>query len=295
MHLRLKWLGYIFIVLVVPHLAACGSVGSGSSVAADTVLSTAKPYAEVREIMPGVLQGYLSDEEQLDSRVFVPPAPAETSALQSLDNVWSERMLTLRGSLRWDVAIRDADLGFPAAADTFACALDFTVSEEETPALYMLLRRTLTDIGLATYPAKNSYQRERPFMSNGQATCTPDDETALRKDGSYPSGHTAIGWGWALILSELAPDRSEQILARGRAFGESRTVCNVHWYSDVVAGRLVGAAAVTKLHGNRTFREGMEAVRLEIEKMSARDQPVNPSCAIENEALSVSLEIVENT
>jgi len=204
-------------------------------------------------------------------------------------------MLALRGSPRWDMATRDAHLGFPAAAETFSCALGFEVTESTTPALYMLLRRTLGDIGLATYPAKNSYQRERPFMSNGQATCTPDDETALRKDGSYPSGHTAIGWGWALILSELAPDRSEQILARGRAFGESRTVCNVHWYSDVVAGRLVGAAAVTKLHGNRTFREGMEAVRLEIEKMSARDQPVNPSCAIENEALSVSLEIVENT
>ena len=80
----------------------------------------------------------------------------------------------------------------------------------------------MTDIGLAPYSAKNAYQRERPFMVRGETVCTPKDEEALRKDGSYPSGHTAIGWGWALILTELAPDRAEQILARGRSFGESR-------------------------------------------------------------------------
>ena len=47
-------------------------------------------------------------------------------------------------------------------------------------------------------------------------------------DGSCPSGHTDIGWGWALILSEIAPDRTDAILERDRAFGESRVVCNVH-------------------------------------------------------------------
>jgi hypothetical protein len=66
---------------------------------------------------------------------------------------------------------------------------------------------------------------------------TPDDEEALRKDGSYPSGHSSIGWGWALILTELAPDRAEEILARGRAFGGSRNVCNAHYrrYTDILA------------------------------------------------------------
>ncbi len=80
-------------------------------------------------------------------------------------------MVKLRGSPRWEVAIRDAELAFPAAADTFACSLGFTVTEEDTPALYMLLRRTLADIGLATYPAKKSYQRQRPFMINGKPVC----------------------------------------------------------------------------------------------------------------------------
>jgi acid phosphatase (class A) len=198
-------------------------------------------------------------------------------------------MLKLRGSARWDLAIRDADLAFPAAASTFSCALGIPVSEKDTPSLYMLLRRTLTDIGLAPYSAKNAYQRKRPFMVSGTPVCTPDDEEALLKDGSYPSGHTAIGWGWALILTELAPDQAEEILARGRAFGESRNICNAHWYTDVVAGRLVGAAAVAKLHANEQFREAMDAARTDIERMRREGKSPPGDCATEAEALSAGL------
>ena len=65
----------------------------------------------------------------------------------------------------------------------------------------------------------------------------PASEAALRKNGSYPSGHTAFGWAWGLILSELVPTRTNEIIRRGRAYGVSRMVCNVHWKSDVEAGR----------------------------------------------------------
>ncbi len=41
-------------------------------------------------------------------------------------------------------------------------------------------------------------------MENNAPVCTPEDEEKLRKDGSYPSGHTALGWAWALILTEIA-------------------------------------------------------------------------------------------
>ena len=244
---------------------------------------------QVKEIMPGLLQGYLSKEEQLDSKAFVLPAPAGESARQAMDTAWSRKMLKLRGTARWDLAISDADLAFPAAAERFSCALGIEVSEEATPALYLLLRRTLTDIGLAPYSAKNAYERERPFMISNTPVCTPKDEEALRKDGSYPSGHTAIGWGWALILTELAPDRAEEILARGRAFGESRNVCNAHWYSDVVAGRLVGAAAVARLHASDEFQKAMDAARADIERMRQEGKTPQRDCAVEAKTFSGGL------
>ncbi len=276
----------LIAVLLTTALTACSTTQTTQPGAAP---DAAVAGEQVQEIMPGMLQGYLAKEELLDSKEFVLPAPAENSARQTMDTAWADKMQALRGTARWDLATSDADLHFPAVADTFACALGVAVTEEETPALYMLLRRTLTDIGLAPYSAKNAYQRARPFMVQGGAICTPEDEEALRKDGSYPSGHTSIGWGWALILTELAPDRAEEILARGRAFGESRNVCNVHWYTDVVAGRLVGAAAVAKLHANEEFLAAMDAARADIERMRRQGKSPQVDCAAEANALSTAL------
>jgi membrane-associated phospholipid phosphatase len=39
----------------------------------------------------------------------------------------------------------------------------------------------------------------------------------LGKQGSYPSGHSAAGWAWALVLAEVAPVRAEAILERAAA------------------------------------------------------------------------------
>ncbi|MGI9522466.1 MAG: acid phosphatase [Hyphomicrobiaceae bacterium] len=274
---------HLSVIVVAIYLAAIAAPGRTN--AADRS-ATASSGQQVKEIMPGMLEGYLAKDEQLDSKAFVLPAPAEGSALQALDDAWAKRALEMQDTPRWGLAIHDADLHFPAAAGTFACALGIEVGQQTTPALYMLLRRTLTDIGLAPYSAKNAYQRERPFMVGGTPVCTPKDEAALRKDGSYPSGHTAIGWGWALILTELAPDHAEQILARGRAFGESRNVCNAHWYSDVVAGRLVGAAAVAKLHANKEFRSALDAARADIDRAWQEGPALKKDCAAEASALA---------
>jgi len=152
------------------------------------------------------------------------------------------------------------------------------------------LRRTLADGGLSTYTAKNKYQRKRPFMKNHEPTCTPDEEAHLMKDGSYPSGHTAIGWAWALILTEIAPERANAILARGRAFGESRNICNVHWHSDVVEGRFMGAAAVARLHADPSFRAEIEAAKAELAAVRAKVLKPTRDCQAEAKALSVHLQ-----
>jgi acid phosphatase (class A) len=275
----------LLIILLACALGGCGTMKSQTASAPGTAMAG----EQVKELAPGMLEGYLSKEEQLDSKEFVLPSPAEGSARQAMDTAWADTMQALRGTARWDLATSDADLHFPAPASVFSCALGIPVSEEDTPALYMLLRRSLSDIGLAPYSAKNAYQRERPFMVRGETTCTPEDEEALRKDGSYPSGHTSIGWGWALILTELAPDRAEAILARGRSFGESRNVCNAHWYTDVVAGRLVGAAAVAKLHASEQFRQAMDAARADIERMRREGKKPQGDCAAEATALSIGL------
>lgn len=239
----------------------------------------------VPEIMPGILAGYLHQDALPNSLALLPPPPAEGSIAQALDDEISKKSLALRGMPRWTVATQDAELMFPEAADTFSCAIGIPITEQDTPHLYMLLRRTLADAGLSTYTAKKKYQRKRAFMVNGEPICTPEDEEKLRKDGSYPSGHTALGWAWALILTEIAPDRADAILARGRAFGESRIICNVHWHSDVVEGRFMGAAVVAQLHADPQFCSDLKAAKAEYAKVLAKGLPPTRDCRAEADAL----------
>ncbi len=223
----------------------------------------------VPEIAPGILQGYL--QQRPNSLRLVPPPPAEGSGALARDLEISRNSLSLRGSPRWKQAARDAVLMFPAATAAFNRVLGFEVTETETPHLYRLMRRTLADAGLSTYGAKNHYHRARPFMRNGAPICTPRDREVLRQDGSYPSGHSAIGWAWALILSELVPKRGDALIARGREFGQSRVVCNVHWQSDVDEGRFMGAATVARLHADPDFQSDLEGARREIAAARDRD------------------------
>ncbi|RTZ76389.1 MAG: acid phosphatase [Gammaproteobacteria bacterium] len=235
----------------------------------------------------GYLFGYLAPGSLPDGRAFVPPPPAMDSVAFELDREISRKALTLQGSEHWKLAAADADLDFPPAAETFSCALDAPISEKETPHLYRLLHRTLTDAGLSTYTAKKKYRRKRPFMINGKPNCTPDYTERLEKDGSYPSGHAAIGWAWALILSEVAPQRSDALLARGRAFGQSRVICNVHWQSDVIQGRYLGAATVARLHADAGFRKALAAARREVASARARELSPQRDCKAEARALKL--------
>ena len=265
-------------------LLACIAIITGCAGAEKQTLP-----ASVPEIHPGILTGYLPADALPDSLALLPPAPAEDSAAFALDKEVSSQVLSLRGTPRWTLAAEDANLMFPEAAGTFSCALGIPVTEEDMPHLYMLLRRTLADAGLSTYTAKNHYNRARPFMINNEPTCKPEEEDVLKKDGSYPSGHTAIGWAWALILTEIAPDRADAILARGRAYGESRIICNVHWNSDVVQGRFMGAAAVARLHADPGFREELEAAKAEYANISIKGLEPLRNCQDEADALAYAL------
>lgn len=223
----------------------------------------------VPERSPGVSIGYL-DAAAFDSRALVPAPPAPGTPAHVLDDVIAERALALHDSTRWRQAAVDADLDFPAAGHLFACALGVPVDSTHTPHLVRLLRRSLADAAVTNRAAKEHWQRPRPFLANGGAVCTPEDDARLRESAAYPSGHAAIGWTWALTLVDVAPDRADALLQRGRSFAESRLVCNVHWYSDIVQSQLVGAATVARLQAEPDFRADLAAARREVAAQRAR-------------------------
>ena len=238
-----------------------------------------------------LLKGYLALKDLPNSVVLIPKVPGPDSAEFALDREMSHYFIKLKGTERWYLAIADANLHFPEAAGTFSCSLNAPISKAETPILYRMLQKTVIDAGLSTYNAKDEYERVRPFIQNKLPSCTPEEEARLKYSGSYPSGHTAIGWAWALILSNMAPDRADKIKLRGKAFGESRMVCNVHWNSDVLAGRTVGTAVVEKLFSNQEFLSDLALAKEELAMIRKKNLPPTRDCMAESDALAIKLEL----
>ena len=261
-------------------LALASSLLLGCASAPQVEIPTSVP-----ELRPGIISGYLPRNALPDSLALLPPPPAPGSAAQAADEAAFLATVPLRGTPRWALAARDANLVFPKAADAFSCTLDAPIGPDTTPNLYMLLRRSLTDAGLATYGAKDHYKRTRPFVANKAPSCTPAEEAMLAKDGSYPSGHASLGWAWGLILAEMAPERANALVARGQAFGQSRVICGVHWQSDVTQGRIIGAATVARLHADPVFRAQFDAARQELAVVRAKGLKAAGDCAAEAAAL----------
>jgi acid phosphatase (class A) len=87
------------------------------------------------------------------------------------------------------------------------------------------------------------------------------------------------------VLAEIAPDRAEAVFERGRAFGESRLVCNIHWASHVIEGCIVAAATVARLHSNPDFLADLRDAKSEMEAVRSRGLPPQRDCKCEAEAL----------
>jgi acid phosphatase (class A) len=230
---------------------------------------------------PRLTSGYLSADRMPDDLKLLPAPPAEGSQALKRDHDAEKRALALQGTPRWDLAKVDADIFNPNAANTMSCAAGLVIGPDTTPRLNTLLRRTMSDLGRASTKSKNTYNRPRPFVGNGQPICTPDQEAVLRGNGSYPSGHASIGYGWGLILGDLLPGRSRQLRARGHAFADSRRVCNVHFSSDIEAGEFLATIVVARLQDDAVYQADFAAARAELRTVPH----VKPQCAAENAAL----------
>ena len=232
--------------------------------------------------------GYLNPADLPLRLALLGAPPKPDSAALARDEEARRAALALRGTAREALAATDAELSFPGPANTFSCAMGTQISEKTTPHLYTLMQRTLTDAGGSTYAGKNAYNRTRPFVVHDEGTCRKDMEPLLRTDGSWPSGHSAAGWAWGLILAEVNPARATELMTRGLAYGQSRVICNAHWQSDVDAGRIMGAATVASLHSNPAFLKDLAAAKEEIQAAQKAGNTPAENCAAEGVALSLT-------
>ncbi|MDP4025474.1 phosphatase PAP2 family protein [Methylobacterium sp. NEAU 140] len=216
-------------------------------------------------LKPGkpALKPYLAEGAMPDPLKVLSAPPAHHSPLEMADRAAFTTTRSLKGTPRWNLAANDVAEGAAAVLDNYACILGTRIDQARVPATLNLLERARIDLANATRIPKVHFRRLRPFVGNDAPICVQRTQ-ALADSFSYPSGHATQGWAYALILASLVPEKATAILARGRAYGESRIVCGVHWLSDVVAGRLNGSAVFAALVGDAAFRSDMDKARSEL-------------------------------
>ncbi len=215
-----------------------------------------------------------------DMLAVLPPAPRAGDPRDTADRAIFRATRRLVGTPRWAMATNDVKLAPDDLLRDFSCAAGARLDAAPLPATLRLLARADADTGRASGIAKARYRRLRPYQIEPGAICQPAAE--LKGSFDYPSGHTTLGWTWATLLAELMPDRATPILARGRAYGESRIVCGVHYSSAVDGGRLTASATLAAMAGLPAFQADLAAARDEVEKVRARlPAPDAAACAAE--------------
>lgn len=194
----------------------------------------------------------------IDGAALVSGAPADTSPQAAADRlsmhpaVSPERLAQARADIPWSpwVAMH------PVFGDSF--------TEARLPRTARVFADVLTGLSPPIGAAKNAYGRRRPFLDNPAVIQCETPDAQLAASGSFPSGHSAGGWAWALVMAELVPARADTILQRGRDYGESRVICGYHYPSDIEAGRLLAAGVIARLHADPSFRRHLDEARREL-------------------------------
>jgi membrane-associated phospholipid phosphatase len=207
---------------------------------------------------------YVFLKDMPDAGIYLPPPPDMLSPQYADDFAQWQWGKTVRPTQRGQQANDDSQWGINGMIRIHQGTLGFEISKEKTPAIYKLLYNVLWTENESTHNAKRKYMRTRPFAQYNEHTWGRfDNERELRYNGSYPSGHTALGWSTALVLAEMVPELQDTLLRTGFQYGESRVIVGAHYQSDVDAGFLCGTTAVAVMHASEYFQKDLEAARKE--------------------------------
>ncbi|MEY4785748.1 MAG: hypothetical protein RIR41_3683 [Pseudomonadota bacterium] len=270
---------YAALAVGLAVLVACAGGISQTTPATPTAMAVAAPAAPTA----GRAAGFLAPATLPNAIATIPPAPKEGDARNALDWDIFVKTRALEGSDRWAMAKSDDSYKPADLLKDFSCAVGVTLTPENSPTLLSIIGRSTIDAGMAAEAAKQLYRRDRPFLHNPGNICI-DRNGGIAKSFDYPSGHASLGWTAGLVVAQLSPEIATQVLARGRAYGESRVVCGVHNMSAVEAGRTNAAGVFAALQGSAEYRDALDKARAELAAArTAGGKPDAASCAKEAE------------
>lgn len=218
----------------------------------------------------------------------VPPAPAAGSPQDLADIAASDRLRALENTDRWMLATRHAELRPSLALGHFDCALGFRISSEDSPRLTAILERVLHDANEAAELAKARAHRPRPVGADPERPACQVVSAAGRASPSYPSGSATVGSAYGALIAALVPDHAADATRIGHEIGVSRTVCAMHYPSDVAEGEKLGLAAFQQIAATPAYEADAVVAREEIARARTAGL-TSPACAAERAALATPI------
>lgn len=125
------------------------------------------------------------------------------------------------------------------------------------PEVKEFFKNTAADSVAAHKFLKDVYKRDRPFVRDARVKpCLP------RVRGyAYPSGHSTMARLFALILSDLAPARRAEFMAKADESALLRVIGGVHHPTDTAAGKVLADTLYKYLKLRPEFSSEMKALK----------------------------------
>ena len=224
---------------------------------------------------------------QLPNMANILPAPPEFESARFVADqsqyLWGKLMRL--DEARCAQAIRDASYSMETIIEEFGGIFGLEITKEGTPEIYSILQDVCASCDSIYSDAKAYFNRMRPYTYYNEGTIVPEKEEKHRYEGSYPSGHTVLGWTSALLLADIntSPKAMEGLLARGYEFGQSRVIAGYHWQSDVDAGRMAGSVLYQLIRNHERFIGQLARARAEFAEKTGSMSNVNTIDATQHE------------
>jgi len=193
---------------------------------------------------------YTTSQQQQFPRFQAPPAAGSKEDIADLDalHAWQEK--------RTDKQCAEAKAQAYAEYDDFYGDMGLFPRPLPAPAL-AVFKRIKTETDSIVSKLKDRFQKPRPFARDSSLS-----PCAGRIGGlAYPSGHAAIARIYALVLSDMIPERRAEIMARADEAALYRVIGGVHYPSDIEAGKRLADAVYPLYLKSAAFRKDIDVLR----------------------------------
>lgn len=193
-------------------------------------------------------QFHYLDPRKIDLTVLLPPPPDLGSVAQRTDQQQVAEAIGARNVAQ----LTEAREASRRSVFFFATSIGPGFTPARLPLTSWFFGRVASDVQKLVDLAKSYWERPRP---NG----------AIKRRGSYPSGHAAFAASSAILLGQLLPSRRDAVFAQARTFAENRIVLGLHYPSDIAAGWTAGTLAAFVMMQDPGFRHDFAAVKAELQ------------------------------